>query len=521
VDTDAEAAFADLTRFELDPELARRLPEEFCRENQLVLLGKAPESPGAVVPLGMLDLSLEKAVRHVEGKLQWRVRPVQLNAFEIDRAIGVAFGKEESLPQERVFLVGDGRERIRLHHDAEIEFDRDQSTPKMVIDALSEAVARRASDVHIEVYSSDVDLRFRIDGVMHEVPTPFSLDNVRSVISYVKVLAELDIAERRRPKDGRIGTTYTDADGETRQVDFRVATLPGPHGEDMVLRVLDERQMRLGLGEIGMPDGLIERYRELIRAPGGMVLVTGPTASGKTTTLYASIREINHDGNKILSVEEPIEYELANVNQKQVSSRLSFADYARAFMRQDPDVVLIGEIRDEETASIALRAAQMGHLVLTTLHTRDAASAIARMITLGGERSIVVSGLNAVMSQRLVRTVCPDCAEEYTPAPEVLARLSEPPAKTAFVRGSGCARCGGTGYYGRTAVFELLTFDDRLRLAVARGADIEMGEQLEWLQFPRMYDDAIDKAARGVTTVEEVLRAVPLPDESVFRRRAK
>ena len=421
-----ERPFDDLTRFTLSREHIRTLEEDFCREKQVVLLGEPPRAGAEPVPLGMLDLSDDELVLDVERKIGRRARRIQLNAFELDTALGFGFGA--AAVEEGSITLDIGTGRLVLDHDREITFEREQTPAAMVADLLSQAVARRASDVHIETYANDVDVRLRIDGVLQQVATPVSGANVRKVCSYIKILAELDIAEHRHDQDGRISTVYRDEKGNARQIDLRVSVLPGQHGSDVVLRLLDENRISISLGKLGLGPAVYEKFREVITQPGGIIIVAGPTASGKTTTLYSAIREINTDGNKILTVEDPVEYEVPKVNQKQVNTRMSFADYSRAFMRQNPDVLMIGEVRDEETASIALRAAQMGHLVFTTLHARDVQSALGRLLVLSDDRSLVASGLVAILSQRLVRRVCPECAEPCAPDPAVLRRLPALPS---------------------------------------------------------------------------------------------
>ncbi|MCP4377208.1 MAG: type II/IV secretion system protein, partial [bacterium] len=445
-------------------------------------------------------------VFEVEGRVGGKIRRVQLNTFELDTALDFGFG-DGSADDGSVVTLDIGSGRLALAYDNEIEFAPDQETAKMVCDALSQAVRRCASDIHIEVYASDVDLRFRIDGLLVQVSTPFSKDNIKRVCAYLRILSELDITESRRAQDGRISTVYKDQNGDVRQIDMRICVLPGPYGPDVVLRVLDEDRININLDKLGLDDAAYTTFEEIIKHPGGLVIVAGPTASGKTTTLYSAIREINSDANKILTVENPIEYEIPKVNQKQVSMHMSFADYSRAFMRQNPDMLMIGEVRDEETANIALRAAQMGHLVFTTLHARDVPSALERLLVLCDDKSLVGSGLLGILSQRLVRRVCPKCSEPYDPDPEILARIASLPNDISHVRGKGCPECGNTGYKGQTGVFELLKFNDNLRSIVIRDCVIDMKTIPG---FRPMLDDAIQKVCDGITTIEEVLRTVPI-----------
>lgn len=508
LNTPDNQSFTDLSHFNLNKEYIVKLPEDYCRENQLVLLGGIPEKGSDSVALGMLNPADDKAAFDVERKINRKTRRIQLNAFELDTALNYGFS-EDSMETGGPISMGSSRERIFLSHDNEIEFKREQSPAKMVIDTLSQAVKRNASDVHIEVYSNDVDVRFRIDGVLQQVATPFSLGNVTKIISHIKVLADLDIAEHRKDQDGRVAAVYMDKNGKVRRIDLRLSVLPGPHGAEIVMRVLDEKRINIALTDLGLAGGTLGCFQKILKQPGGLVIVAGPTASGKTTTLYSAIRDINVDGNKILTVEDPIEYEIPKVNQNQVNKKMSFADYTRAFMRQNPDILMIGEVRDEETASIAMRAAQMGHLVLTTLHSHDVKSALDRLQVLCDDRSLVSSGLSGILSQRLVRKICPDCSESYEPDADMLKQLSFDEPGIPFVHGAGCPNCYGIGYRGQVGVFELLVLDDNLRNKVRNGESLDLGSVIG---FRPMINDAVDKIRVGITTVDEVVRIVPIPE---------
>lgn len=497
--------FSDLTRYQPNGETVRKLSEKFCREHQVVLLGAGKEDP---MPLGMLDVSDDQASFAVQTRINQKIRRIQLNACELDAVLGYGFGLSTAAQGDG----GEGMPAVRkrllaLSHDQAIVFDRDQSAVRIVQNALSEAVRRRASDVHIEIYDNDADLRFRIDGVLHQIPTPISLANAKRVVSHLKILADMDVAESRRDQDGRIGAVYEDEDGSTRRIDMRLSVLPGPHGSDAVIRILDGQRINMSLEELGLNDTTYDEFSSMIRQPGGLIVVTGPTASGKTTTLYAAINEINSDTNKILTVEDPIEYAIPRVNQKQVSSWMSFADYSRAFMRQNPDVLMIGEVRDEETAEIALRAAQMGHLVLTTLHAKDVQAALKRLRVLCDDRFLLRAGVLGVLSQRLVRKVCLECATPYEPSESLLAALPPLPGSAVCVHGTGCDACDGVGYHGQTGVFELLTVSRDRAANPWHGVEVDVRAAAG---FRPMCEHAVQKIVEGITTVEEVLRNVPI-----------
>lgn len=501
--------FFDQADFALHRDFMRTLTEEFCRKHQVVLLGRRPSSKEESATLGMLDTSDIHVLKEVEKITGLPVEHKQLNSYEVDQALDFAF-TESDLPNA-VMSRNPVKERIALNYTQKISFERDQKPAAICADILATAVSMRASDIHIEVFSNDVGLRLRIDGVLRKIPSPMSPDNIQSVVQHIKVLSELNIADRRLPQDGHIVSRYTGQDDRSRRIDFRVSILPGMYGEDCVLRVLDETCLTIKLEGLGMSAKKFELFRTMLHEPGGLILVSGPTSSGKTTTIYAVIEHMKSDSKKILTVEDPIEYEIAKVNQKQINPVMSFADYTRAFMRQNPDIVVIGEVRDEETAVMAVRASQMGHLVLTTLHSRDAASGVARMLSLGVERNILAAGLIGVLAQRLVRRVCIGCIESYQPDQETLDLLPGLPKDMPFRHGKGCELCGRTGYRGLCGVFELLPFDANLRKIVATGAIGSAAAVPLPEGFKTMYDFAIEKAAQGITTVEEIVRTIPVP----------
>ncbi len=337
---------------------------------------------------------------------------------------------------------------------------------------LAQAIRDRASDVHFEPFANELKIRYRIDGTLCEAP-PAAVGRALPVISRIKVLANLNIAERRVPQDGRIRTTL---DG--RAVDLRVSTLPTQFGESVVLRVLDQSAVQLDLTALGLPGDILPGVQEVIRRPSGMFLVTGPTGSGKTTTLYGALNALNTPELKLLTIEDPVEYEIDGVMQVPINpmAGLTFASALRSFMRQDPDVVMVGEIRDLETAEIALQAALTGHLVLSTLHTNDAPAAITRLVDMGAEPFLLAATVEAVLAQRLVRRICSQCRQQHEPPAELLAQLDlVAPGRRGqpFYRGGGCAECAETGYRGRMGIFEWLVPTDSLRELVTERAPVQ------------------------------------------------
>ncbi len=491
--------FAELAQFQVHPASVRLLSQSFCEKRHVVVLGVVADD-GAPVTVGMLHPGDQQLRELVEQVLARQVRGVRLNDFEIQKAIAIGFGKLS--PGEKQ------SERTLLTPVTDFSFAPKQNVPEIVAALLGHAVAVGASDIHVECYEGDVDVRLRIDGELHQLGTPISLANIDEVTARLKILADLNIAERREAQDGRIMASYAAPDG-ARPIDFRTSIVPGPFGEDTVMRILDSKPLT-GLDQLGFPVDTLAQFRALTQNPEGLVFVTGPTGSGKTTTLYSALAEINTPANKLLTVEDPIEYHFAKANQKQVSAKMGFADYARAFMRQDPDIMLIGEIRDEETASIAVRAAQTGHLVLTTLHTNGSVGTVPRMGVLGIDPGLLADTMLGALSQRLVRRVCAQCAEPASPSAfesEIMAKLGE---TIALVRGRGCDHCRGTGYRGRLGLYELFVVNDVTADAISRGATaLELRRQARASGMRSLFDDGLDKIRAGLTTFDEVRLRVP------------
>jgi type II secretion system protein E len=386
--------------------------------------------------------------------------------------------------------------------------DEEASVVKFVNQIVSEAVKERATDIHIEPMEKDLRIRYRVDGVLHQIPVPPQLKHFQpAIISRIKVMSNMDIAERRLPQDGRINVR-----SGGNEIDVRVSTIPTAHGESVSLRLLTRSSIYLGLDQLGLSPDDEETIRKLVELPHGIILVTGPTGSGKSTSLYAFLSKINSVDQRIITIEDPIEYELPGVNQMMVKPDigLTFASGLRHILRQDPDVIMVGEVRDLETAEIAIRAALTGHLVFSTLHTNDAAGAITRLVDMGIEPFLVSSSVEALIAQRLVRTICASCREEYRPETELLRELGFPEAEiagTTFYRGRGCEECRFTGYRGRTGIYEILVMSEALRpLIIERAASTTIKQAAVARGMRTLRDDGWYKVKTGITTVEEVAR---------------
>ncbi|WP_411359092.1 MULTISPECIES: type II secretion system ATPase GspE [unclassified Pseudidiomarina] len=416
------------------------------------------------------------------------------SAEEFDAILTQAYQRDSSEAKQLMEDIGNETNLFSLADELPqtedlLESEDDAPIIKLINAMLSEAIKEGASDIHIETFEKDLLIRFRIDGVLREVIRPHrKLSSL--LVSRIKVMAQLDIAEKRVPQDGRISLLIAG-----RAVDVRVSTMPSNHGERVVLRLLDKNNARLNLEQLGMTESNRQIFAELIKKPHGIILVTGPTGSGKSTTLYAGLMEINSKDRNILTVEDPIEYAIEGIGQMQVNPRvdMTFARGLRAILRQDPDVVMVGEIRDVETAQIAVQASLTGHLVMSTLHTNTAAGAITRLEDMGVEPFLLSSSLLAVLAQRLVRTLCEDCKQPIAEG-------------EAECRAVGCEKCNYTGYRGRTGIHELLVVDEHMRELIHNGHGEQAIERYIRTTIPSIRQDGLDKVALGLTTREEVLR---------------
>ena len=486
------------------PLLEDKLSTRFLREAHILPLAEEPD--GLVIAMvDPLDSFAIDALRLISG---CELLPRVAEPAELESAIERLYGQGKAELGRVVEEVGeDGDENLELDVERLKDLASEAPVIRLVNQLITKAAEARASDIHIEAFESKLRVRYRIDGVLREVDSPPNRFRA-AIVSRIKIMARLNIAERRLPQDGRIKLAIRGT-----PIDLRVSTIPTMHGEAVVLRILDRQGVTLDFAALGIDGHNLETYLGILERPHGVFLVTGPTGSGKTTTLYASLVRLNSPEKKILTVEDPIEYQLEGINQIQVKPNigLSFANILRSILRQDPDIIMIGEIRDVETAEIAIQAALTGHLVLSTLHTNDAAGTITRLLDMGAQDYLVTSTLNGVAAQRLVRTLCPHCRSPELAMPELVDQLGlhryTTESDILLYQPRGCEQCNETGFFGRTSLVETLVVSEQIRRLILRQAEsnelhrvaVEEGMQT-------LYDDGMRKALDGLTTVEEVLR---------------
>lgn len=507
--------FVRLTEHEIQGEARQRIPTRVVFQYNILPM-RVEDGTLVVATNDPFNATMVEAVRLVTRS---RVRLVLATEADLSRALkkyyGVGAETLDELMQKNVLdldLVGEPVTKQDLESD-----NQEASVVKFVNQIIAEAYRERATDIHLEPMENDLRIRYRVDGVLHQVPVPSQLKQFQAaIISRIKVMANMDIAERRLPQDGRINVRSGGA-----EIDVRVSTIPTAHGESVSLRLLTRSSIFLGLDRLGLEPDHEKLVRRLVELPHGIILVTGPTGSGKSTSLYAFLATINSIDQRIITIEDPIEYELAGVNQMQVKPEigLTFAAGLRHILRQDPDVIMVGEIRDLETAEIAIRAALTGHLVFSTLHTNDSAGAITRLLDMGIEPFLVSSSVEAIIAQRLVRTICEDCREEYRPDPELLREVGFPIAEVAttrFYRGRGCEECRFTGFRGRTGIYEILVVSEALRpLIIERAPSTTIKQMACQLGMRTLRDDGWVKVRAGRTTVEEVARVTQEDEELI------
>ncbi len=495
--------YVDLRKTALDREIGNLLPETMARRYKMVCIGKLEKK----IVVAMADPLDVFAIDDVKIRTGLDVDSVLAEADAIELAFKEVYGEDTSWKQVvseaetmHVDVLNDEEE------EAEKEVVIDQPVIRLVNMVIGQAVEKKASDIHLEPRESDLLVRYRVDGVLHEIMTvPKSV--VPACISRVKILANLRIEERRIPQDGRIHLVMGGRD-----LDFRVSTLPTLYGETVVMRILDRKAMKVDLAQLGFTENDLSRWNEMLEKPHGVMLVTGPTGSGKSTTLYSSLARLNQPDVKILTVEDPVEYNLRGIVQIQTNPKvgLTFSAALRAFLRQDPDIIMLGEIRDRETAQIAIEAALTGHLVLSTLHTNDAVSSVTRLVDMGIEPFLLASTMNGVIAQRLVRTICKDCRQPAPLYPELLQLFSEHgihESQVALAKGAGCVSCSSTGYRGRMGIYEVATVTEQIReLILHSGSTSEMLVAARKAGMTTLYEDGLLKVAEGRTTYEELMR---------------
>ena len=504
----AVAADLDLLT-EVEPEVAVEaapaglLPFSYAQRHRMLLEREEAEARVLYVEPLALDALLEVR-RFTDQPL--RFEPVSAETFALQLTAAYQRTNNEAAQMaEDISADVDLSRLVDEMPDLGDLMDAEDDAPiiRLINAILSQAIKDQASDIHIETFEDRLSVRYRIDGVLNEVLSP-SRKLAPLLVSRLKVMAKLDIAERRIPQDGRISVRIAG-----HAIDIRMSTIPSAHGERVVLRLLDKQAGQLQLEQLQMPTRVLGSYRKALASPHGIILVTGPTGSGKTTTLYAGLSSINQTSRNILTIEDPVEYMLPGIGQTQVNTKvdMTFARGLRAILRQDPDVVMVGEIRDLETAEIAVQASLTGHMVLSTLHTNTAIGAVTRLQDMGVEPFLLSSSLIAVMAQRLIRLLCADCKEAVAPSAGERAMLNVPDAKTVVLyRPVGCARCNGSGYRGRTGIYELIEIDDALRSAIHDGAGEQEMLALARQRFPGIDEDGRRRILAGETSIEEVLR---------------
>jgi type IV pilus assembly protein PilB len=497
----------DLKDYEIDPKVIPLASSEIAHRYKFIPLFKIEDT----VTIAMADPLDLFALDRIKFEIAHKIEPVICSEKSVMEAI------KRFYPLVNLFktVIDQVQQNVMAFEDedrlSKLQLERIAEEPpivKLVNTLISQAIQMRASDIHIEPQEHEVKVRFRVDGILRRMATlPKSAS--LPVISRVKILSHLDITQRRKPQDGRIRFEFNG-----KPVNLRISVYTGIFGEKVVIRILDLSKAQLHIADLGMPAEIENKFSELIQKPHGIFLVTGPTGSGKTTTLYAALNSVNTEGINITTVEDPVEYQLENITQANVDEKygITFAAALRSILRQDPDIILVGEIRDVETAQLAIRAALTGHLVFSTLHTNDATGAITRLLNLEIEPFLVATSLVCILAQRLVRVICPNCKYSYHPKNEILKELNwEKKEEIVFYRGKGCPACDDTGYKGRLGIFELLTPNEEIsQMIMAKASPDEIKKQLSTAGVKTLRDDGLEKVLAGVTTIEEVLKVTTL-----------
>jgi type IV pilus assembly protein PilB len=495
----------DLSAVEIPPEVIKLVPREVCERHQVLPIALH----GSTLVVAMVDPGNYPAIDDLKFLTNLNIETVVAAEDELIKTRTRVFGAHDRLQIAdelttvvEVMTDEDGADANELQKSSE-----EAPVVKLVNLILVDAIKRNCSDIHIESYEKSFRVRYRIDGVLHEIMRP-PLKLRNAIVSRIKIMSQLDIAERRLPQDGRIKLKLADG----KECDFRVSVLPTLFGEKVVMRLLDKANLQTDMTKLGFDESELKKFKHAIHQPFGMVLVTGPTGSGKTTTLYSALTELNKVTENVSTAEDPVEFNLDGINQVQMNEGigLNFASVLRSFLRQDPDVLMVGEIRDFETAEIAIKAALTGHMVLSTLHTNDAPSTISRLLNMGVEPFMVTAALNLIAAQRLVRRNCAECKEPFPYEKEACLEAGmteEAYAAAKFMKGVGCHNCGNSGYKGRVAIYEIMPITDNLKDAVLQGSSsgelkrVAVGDGLQTLRM-----SAMAKMAQGLTSLEEVLR---------------
>ncbi|MEW6757497.1 MAG: type IV-A pilus assembly ATPase PilB [Acidobacteriota bacterium] len=508
-----------LEHFEIDESVLKHIPSDVAQKYLVIPI----ERTGATLTVAMADPSNVFALDDIRFITGYQVEPVVASEASIREAIAKYYGSTHDIQLKAIMDEIQKEEVADLEveeEDSEISAEdleaasQDAPVVKLCNVVMTDAVRRGASDIHIEPYEKDFRVRFRIDGVLYEILRP-PMKLKEAIASRIKILAKLDIAEKRLPQDGRIKMRMK-IDNKSKEIDYRVSTVPTLYGEKIVMRLLDKEGLKLDMTQLGFEEESLKKFERAILKPYGMVLVTGPTGSGKTNTLYSAVGRLNTPETNIMTAEDPVEFNIQGCNQVQMKEGigLNFASALRAFLRQDPNVILVGEIRDFETAEIGVKAALTGHMVLSTLHTNDAPSTISRLMNMGIEPFLVATSVHLIQAQRLIRRICRDCKEEMQLPRKALLDLgyTEEEAETTKVyKGRGCPTCNNSGYKGRTALMEVMEMSDQLREMVLMGANaVELKRQSLEEGMITLRRSGLIKISKGVTTIDEVVRETVL-----------
>jgi type II secretory ATPase GspE/PulE/Tfp pilus assembly ATPase PilB-like protein len=515
--------FVDLDKFTIEPSLRKLINKSYAKNNRVIPIANL----GNTITLAMEDPTSTAVVKELRSSTGLTINVVTSTSSKIRHAFAKLYGEELSGEQE----VDHGHDLISDEEVDEIsksryleEYQQNQRADDAVRKIINIAVKNRTSDIHIESLDNRALVRFRIDGVLQEMNLGVLQESInknrKEIISRIKILGKMDISEKRRPQDGSF-RVRVERNGEIVAVDFRVSIVPSYYGENVVLRILDKRNAPTSIQDLGFSQAVTDQLQLLLKRTTGILLITGPTGSGKSSTLYAALMTLFRPEIRILTAENPIEYVYENISQCEVNEKIgnTFANYLRAFLRHDPEVIMVGEIRDQETAEMAFRAAQTGHMLLSTLHTNDAISAVTRLLDLNIEANMITSSLLGVHAQRLVRKVCDRCKEDYMPSEELLKEFfSTPPVDFRWSRGKGCPHCNFTGYKGRMAVAELWTPSEDDIVLINKGVPFDEIKASAQKNTILMAEDAMEKIQAGKTTLEELMRTLPYSGIEQFRR---